>query len=119
MHQYTYKIYMYGDLGEIFDETGKWYNNLQYCENILIHRVNGNKFREEMIENDVDCNCFVDIYIINNERLNNIDSEKYSTIYFQSKYRIIKLIKKIIYDPYSGFSNRINIKDLLYLNKIC
>lgn len=116
MTQYTYQIHIYGSCGEIYDEQGKWYNNIQYCEENLIKRLNGQKFIEEMNDNDVNYSCFVDVYIITNENLNNIDSEKYSTIYFQDKYQIIKYMEKLKYEPGDGFYKKINSADLVILN---
>ena len=110
MTTYSYEINMYHpSLGEIYDENGKWYNTLEYCENNLLKRLNSNKFKNDMIENDVGVNCYADIYIITNEQILNNNQ------YFPTNYRIIKKIQKIIYDTCDGFEKIIDNTDLLLI----
>lgn len=93
MIKYAYEIHCYYSLGEIYDYISSWYTNMDYCENNCLKKINSKKFKEELIENGVYDGLKLDIYIVTNEKENNLLQMNNFT-----EYIIIKRItNQIIY----------------------
>ena len=95
--KYRYEIHCYSpSLGEMYDEKSGWYDDLSKCSDYCIARVNGKKFREELIENDCPYECNIEIYIVS-------DTPSVEPQRTFSRYNVIKKISDMI-DP-TGYND--------------
>ena len=113
MTKYSYQIHQYtNNLGEIYDEQGKWYNQLDSCENNIIKKLNGKNFQKELYDN-YEVSCYLDIYIITDDCITEEQEETYNYYYMKDRYKIIKKIEKLVF--YCGFEKPICIENFVIL----
>jgi len=119
MIKYRYEIHCYSPLGEIYDECSTWYSYLDTCEFNCLKKINSNKFKKTLFNNEcTDINCVIDIFITTNEKINRKNINHLSKQQFFTQYKIIKHTKNLTPDCLLLNENQIDFEEnIIFKNK--